>query len=376
MTGPLIEIRPAKDEDRAQWHALAEQSDDAWLGHSWAWNSLIEEGVWGCKSRSLVFVNGGRIVGIFPLHLRTRRRGPFIRRILYSNYWSAGGPALANDVAQEERRLLARAAIQAVHEQARRDRADKVFVTVPTLARRNLQLGKDADNPIAAHEMIDHTKKTRVIRFSSSSADDVWAGMEGRSRTAIRKAEREGVTIGEITGPSEVDRYYDLHLATYRRTGLAPYPRRFYEVLLAQPWSRFLVASHQGQPVAALGVLVHAGRALYAHSASLPEGQRLGANNLLQWHALKWMAASGFQAYEVGLVLPEGDGPLRKDVAIGRYKRSLGGLDEPSYRGEYAYATPSEAIFAVAQRGLALTRAVRPRLSGLVPGRGWNRLHR
>jgi lipid II:glycine glycyltransferase (peptidoglycan interpeptide bridge formation enzyme) len=211
--------------------------------------------------------------------------------------------------------------------------------------------------------MIDHTTKTRVIRFSSPSADDVWAGMEGRSRTAIRKAERAGVEIAEIAGERAVETYYGLHVATYRRTGLAPYPRRFYEVLLSRSWSRFFVAAHQGQPVAALGILVHDGRALYSHSASLPEGQRLGANNLLQWHALRWMAASGFQAYEVGLVPPEIAGPLRKDVAIGRYKRSLGGFDEPSHRGEYLYATRREAVLTAARRLQTVARRMKPALA-------------
>ena len=48
-----------------------------------------------------------------------------------------------------------------------------------------------------------------------------WDMMEGRARTAVRKAEKAGVTVREAS-QEDLTIYYRLHQETYRRTGVRP----------------------------------------------------------------------------------------------------------------------------------------------------------
>ncbi len=135
----VIEVRPVRPEDHDAWEEIAMSSDDAWLSHSWDWNVAIEEGVMGGERRSLVVLLDRRLVGIVPQHLHTRRRGLFVQRVLYANYWAGGGVALANEVVGTARVQCFAAARRATHEQARRNHVDKLVVFLPPLARRNLR---------------------------------------------------------------------------------------------------------------------------------------------------------------------------------------------------------------------------------------------
>jgi lipid II:glycine glycyltransferase (peptidoglycan interpeptide bridge formation enzyme) len=176
--------------------------------------------------------------------------------------------------------------------------------------------------------------------------DAAWKAMEGRSRTAIRKAERSGfdsrlrpVRPDDTEPGSTFRRLYETTMA---RVGSSPrylFTDEYYQQLLHGLGPALLMAEvydPDGVIVAASLVMRHRGRAHYHLAGSDPGAARLGANNLLVWAIIGWAAAEGLDLVHLG-------GGLTADDNLFRFKRSFGGraaefwtgtavLDESQYR--------------------------------------------
>jgi hypothetical protein len=355
----MIEVRPVRPDDQAAWDAVAVSSDDAWLSHSWDWNASIEEGVMGGKRRSLVIVRDGRLIGIVPQHLHASHRGPLARRILYANFWAGGGVALANDIVGAARTECFAAAMRATHDQARRDAADKLILFLPPLARRNLRGDVEARRAIDTG-LVDKSARALVIRLAGRTKDEVWAAMEGRARTKVRKAQRAGVCVTRSSEAASFERLYALHVATCERTGAVASPPEYFQATLASGNFHVFFATLEGKTIGALTLALYGGRALFDDSASLEEALRVGANNLLLWSALQWLLDAGAEAYELG-ILPSADEPSRSKLAtIAWHHRSFGGEEVPAYSGQIIYRPKREAAFSLARRILVRTGRVEP----------------
>jgi hypothetical protein len=346
----VIEVRPMRPEDQAEWDAVAISSDDAWLSHSWHWNVAIEEGVQGGERRSLVVVRDGSLVGIAPQHLHTRRRGPLVRRVLYANYFAGGGLALANDVVGDARAECFAAVLRATHDQARRDGADKLMLFLPSLSRRNLRGDLEARRALDGGGLLDQSSRALVIRLAGRTKDEVWAAMEGRARTKIRKAERAGVSVTRSSGRDAVEPLYALHLETCKRTGDVPSPLEYFEATVASGHFHVFFAMLEGKIIGAQALALYGGRALFDVSASIDQALRVGANNLLIWTALQWLLDAGAEAYELG-VLPGPEQPQGSKLAtIAWHHRSFGGEEVPAYSAQFVYRRRQEAIFSLGRR--------------------------
>ncbi len=340
-----FKIRSASATDEQAWRRVTARSDDAWLGHDWDWNRVVEEGVWGARDESLLVARGKEVVGVVPLHVTERRIGPLARRLLHSNWWGTGGPALVSDLSAAERDAALGAAVGAIHAVAGRVRADKLILRLPPLSTRNLALSPDAPNPLGGFGLEDRSTHANVLRLGGCGERQLWEGMEGRARTAVRKAQRARVGVRRLTQEEAASTYYSLHLATYRRTRAAPLPDRYFATILRSEWSRVFAATYEGSVIAAVNIAVHDGRAFYWTNASLDVAARLGANNLVQWEALRWLRDVGVTAYELG-ELPSHDA-ARKDpklAALALYKRSFGGAAVPYHRAEHVYARRRELL--------------------------------
>ena len=177
-------------------------------------------------------------------------------------------------------------------------------------------------------------------------ADRVWTAMEGRSRTAVRKAEAAGLTAG--IRPARPDDLRDgapfrrVYADTMRRVGSRPgylFPDAYYVALLDGLGEGLWIAQvnrPDGAVLAASLVLVHRDRVHYHLSGSTPAGAASGANNLLVWTILRWAADHDRSVVHLG-------GGLAGDDGLFRFKRSFGGrvtpfrtgsaiLDPPAYR--------------------------------------------
>jgi serine/alanine adding enzyme len=121
-----------------------------------------------------------------------------------------------------------------------------------------------------------------------SSAEQQWKTLGSKLRAQIRRPEREGAMV-EQGGQELLDDFYAVFSRNMRDLGTPVYSRRLFE----QVCKRFpgntelIVVRIGGEPVAA-GLLVHhGGTTEIPWASSLREWNRLGANMLLYWRAIR-----------------------------------------------------------------------------------------
>lgn len=132
--------------------------------------------------------------------------------------------------------------------------------------------------------------------------EDILAAMGQSTRRKIRIAEREGVTIREGSD-DDLPLLYALYQTTGQRDNFLIRPVDYYH----EAWRRFmaaglampLIAEHDGRALGAV-ILFHFARTCwYFYGMSANEGRDKQPNYLLQWRAMQWAKAHGYQTYDM-----------------------------------------------------------------------------
>jgi hypothetical protein len=171
----------------------------------------------------------------------------------------------------------------------------------------------------------------------------LFAGVEGTVRRAIRKAEKNGVSVEFSQGLDAVRIYYGLQCKTRKRHGLPPQPFRFFRnihhYVLSQNQGFVVLARYQQVPVAG-AIFFHFGKnAIYKYGASDETFQSLRANNLVMWEAIQWYARNGFEQLHLG----------RTSLANEGLRRFKLGWGTEEHRIEYVRFDRREGRFVTAE---------------------------
>lgn len=184
---------------------------------------------------------------------------------------------------------------------------------------------------------LDTVFLSETIAIPLGDEQSMWDAMEGRSRTAVRKAEREGLQV-QIEAASESlanadSNFRRLYETTMMRVGASAehiYPDAYYRELVSGLGEAINVATvfdAAGAAVASCILLTDTDGAHYHLSGADPIGAQLGANNLMIWSALKWAASGGHRIMHLG-------GGTKANDSLFRFKRSFGGEKMPYYIGK------------------------------------------
>jgi len=199
---------------------------------------------------------------------------------------------------------------------------------VVTLLLRHSPLAPQApDQPDARIVVSDHP--TQAV--DTTDLSDAWCAMEGRSRTAVRKALRSGLTadlreatIDDLAPGAPFRRLYSETMARLGAADNYQFSDLYFEELMGGMSERLLLATVTdalGTVGAAALFMRHAARLHYHLSGSTPDAARLGANNLMLWHAIE---SAGAEIVHLG-------GGVSPRDHLYRFKRSFGGA-ELNYR--------------------------------------------
>ncbi len=149
--------------------------------------------------------------------------------------------------------------------------------------------------------------------------------MAGSARQAVRKAEKDGVTVEVLQSEAAMRDFYVLQCRTRRRHGLPPQPLGFFlniwRHILSQNQGMVVLASERGQKIAGGVFFFLGGRAIYKYGASDFRRQHLRPNNLVMWAAMKWLARNGATALHLGKTPLEHEG-------LRRFKLNLGAVEQ------------------------------------------------
>jgi Acetyltransferase (GNAT) domain len=160
-----------------------------------------------------------------------------------------------------------------------------------------------------------------------SEAANLFEGMEGSVRRAIRKAEKTGLTVEFSNSLHAVREFYSLHCKTRRRHGAPPQPYQFFlnlhRWILSLEMGMVVSAKYRNRTVAS-AIFFHSGpAAIYKFGASDAMGMKLRANNLVMWEAIRWLAAHGKKVLDFGRTSMGNPGLRRFKLGWGTRERVI-----------------------------------------------------
>lgn len=185
------------------------------------------------------------------------------------------------------------------------------------------------------HELVGLTTNeiSETILLDLGDESHMWEGMQGRSRTAVRKADREGLrtrVVEEIPLNLSVGSgFRDVYETAMRRVDASAehFHRDDYYARLAEAPDidmRLIEVLDRDDTVVAATLLLIDQEAVHYHlSGSLISAARIGANNLMLWSAMRWAAAHGHRKFHLGGGTSRGDGLFKFKASFGGSARSF-----------------------------------------------------
>lgn len=136
--------------------------------------------------------------------------------------------------------------------------------------------------------------------------DTLWQGLDSAARRAIKKAERNGVTIRLARYKTDLRAFFELHLRVRKeKYRLLAQPYRFFENI----WEQFIekqngvlmLALYQGEIIGAVMFLEWQNKLYYKFNASNSAYIDHRPNDLIVWEGIKYGKSKGYHLLDFGL---------------------------------------------------------------------------
>lgn len=142
-----------------------------------------------------------------------------------------------------------------------------------------------------------------VLIDLSPDLDAILAGLNQKGRHAIRRAERDGVTVERVATSEENCRlFYELLVQTAAGSFVIrpfEYYRKFWQRYSSANLGQLFFARFEGELVAGAFALVFGDKSTYKDGASVRERKAYGASHLLQWHVMQWAKENGSKVHDL-----------------------------------------------------------------------------
>lgn len=163
----------------------------------------------------------------------------------------------------------------------------------------------------------------------SLPSDDLLASLPQKGRHAIRRAERDGVTIKQVTVNEDNSKImYGLLSETAKgQFGIRSYNyyKTYWETFAKAGIGQLFFAYYDGAVVAGAYAMVFGNKSTYKDGASVRERSAYGASHLLQWNVINWAKENGSLVHDLCGSPPSDQisDPKHPHYGIGRFKQSL-----------------------------------------------------
>ncbi len=187
-----------------------------------------------------------------------------------------------------------------------------------------------------------------VLLDISPNLDEVLARLNQKSRHAIRRAERDGVTTKLM---ETTDENCEIMFNLLKETAAGSFGIRSY-LYYKSFWQRYsqaglgqlFFAYFDGQVVACAFAIAFGAKGTYKDGASVRERPAYGASHLLQWRVIEWMKTKGVTLYDFCGTPPSDqiNNPEHPYYGFGRFKTSFH-KEVTDYVGVFDYPIKSAA---------------------------------
>lgn len=179
--------------------------------------------------------------------------------------------------------------------------------------------------------------------------EELWEGLDSAARRAVRKAQKEGVTVRLADGEDDLRAFYQMHLEV----------RKYKYRLLAQPYSfleniwrhlvqsgagALLLAVHDGEPVGGALLLEWKNKLYYKFNASRHTHLSVRPNDALMWEAIRFGKGRGLAYYDFGLSDWDQDELVRYKRKYARDEKTISFLRHVPEEGVPAHASEFKGV--------------------------------
>lgn len=302
--------------DKKQWDEFVTRHPEANFLHSWQWGEFY-------ISRGKTVVRRGiyrdsELIGVYEGVVETARRG---RHLSIAGGpivdWSLEGPAsmLVNDM----------------REQAKAHNC--VFVRVrPQLERteQNLKMFEDFGFKKAPYYLsVEHAG----VLDLQKTEEELLKGMRQRLRRALRKAEKNNITVETSTDPEDITEFYQIQLQTARRHDFTHFSEDFlkkqFAAFAADDSAVLYTARHEGEILAQNFMIFYGNEVSYHYGVSTELGTKLSGAPLLHMQAMRDARERGIGRYSFWGIVDEND-TKHRFYGVSVFKRGFG-VDELKY---------------------------------------------
>ena len=303
------------DLGSARWDALCAESHDAWLFHTSCWLPILK-----IEDVSFAVVDhDGTPLSLVGIGSPKNKSGT---ELWLSNL--RAGIAHMDGLSVELRHKLDRFALSEVQRIAMRRGALRIDWELPSMPP-----GPEALVPALREAGYQCDIWPSKVVDLTLSEEALWQDYRKGCKSVIRRAQRLGVTVHEVTDESGVAIFADIHSRRMRSIGApssdADVFMETWKLLAPLGQCEILLASlPSGVPVSGILLLSHKNIAYYHAACSDPDHLESGGNTLLVHEAVLRARSKGATLFHMG------PSPLASQVAekaylVGRFKNQFGG---------------------------------------------------
>lgn len=315
------------------WDELVRSSEDGWPFALTAWqNVILSVAEWGLVEKSFYVTSKERLVAALPLQFNLHTKA------LSSSGWGCSGPIIAPGLSDKEARHILAFVLHKAQEIGYDIGANTFEYAVSPVTRASIQSHWGINSSVF-YGFEDVSGISQVIDLARPESD-LWRGVSETARHSIKRAKAAGCTVRECPWPEMLDSYYSMHAATYRRTGVQPHPKSYFEGISRLMWplkhSVLWVAFDQNnQPIAFNNSIYFKEGGFYHTACSATAALENGANYLLFWNVILAAKTSGVRWYDCGEITPN---KTNKASGLATFKKKFGGEPHRLFRSRKSLA--------------------------------------
>lgn len=296
--------------DQKQWDDFITSHEEANFLQSWAWGDFHESR--NKKVVRRIALKDEKIVAAYVGQVETARRGTYMA--------IAGGPIM--DWSDDK---LRQAIFDDIKKQGKANKC--VFVRIRpqiTETPKNRELFKQLGaKPAPIYLSVEYAG---VLNLEKSE-DEILAGAAQRLRRALRKAQKNNISVEVSTNPKDIKKFYQIELETAKRHDFVEFSESFlqkqFNAFHKYDEVKLYTAKYEGEILAQNFMIFYGNEASYHYGVSTQLGTKYSGAPLLHMQAMRDARERGIKRYNFWGITAEDD-TKHRFYGVSQFKRGFG----------------------------------------------------